>query len=311
MRLLSDRIFSPFLCALAVLALPAIAPAQKKEILEVQRDVAAVQDQVRTLQRTVDEKLSGLTVLVQQTLDAAHKSNNAQAGLDRSVNDKLAEQAKMIGAPIAGVGSKVDQMASEFQSVKESMSDLLSRMSRLEQKLVDLGNQMRVIREPPPAPTPGSATMTQPGAGGGPPAIPAETLYNNAYKDKMGGKNDLALQQFAEYLKYYGNTDLAPNAEFWIGQIYYDAGNYEEALKHFDMVLEKYSEGAKTPDAMYMKGQSLFRLGQKTAAQEEYRRLYSKYPNTEQAGKACAMLKGLGYNCPPPAQKKTVPRRTK
>ena len=38
--------------------------------------------------------------------------------------------------------------------------------------------------------------------------MPAETMYNAARQDYVGGKYDLAVQEFADYLKYYGNTEL-------------------------------------------------------------------------------------------------------
>ena len=44
------------------------------------------------------------------------------------------------------------------------------------------------------------------------PPIPANDLYDNAMRDKGSGKLDLALQEFTDYLKWYGNTELAPNA---------------------------------------------------------------------------------------------------
>src|SRR5258708_11894688 len=46
-----------------------------KEMVELQRDVAMLQDQVRTLQRALDEKTSILQTLLQQSLDQANKSN--------------------------------------------------------------------------------------------------------------------------------------------------------------------------------------------------------------------------------------------
>ena len=49
-------------------------------------------------------------------------------------------------------------------------------------------------------------------------------LYNNAVRDYTGGKNDLASQEFSEYLKFYPNTDLAGNSYFYLGEIQFRAG---------------------------------------------------------------------------------------
>ena len=69
---------------LGLLLVPSIF-GQKKEILEMQRDLLQMQDQLRSLQRSQDEKLAALQVLLQQTLDAANKANTATAVLEASL----------------------------------------------------------------------------------------------------------------------------------------------------------------------------------------------------------------------------------
>ncbi len=282
-------------CLLAILVVPFTCSAASKEIVELQRDVSLLQDQVRTLQRSIDE----LRVLVQQNLDQSNKVNTSIAVLDSSVRDRLREQDKVVAAPIAALGSKVDQMSTDFQGVKESVSDMTSRMGKLQQQLVDLGTTIKLIQAPPPPPGP----TADAGAGA---AVPAETLYSNAMRDKSGGRADLALQQFQDYLKLYPNTDLSPNAQFYIGEIHYSQADFENALGDFDAVLEKYPENNKTADALYMKGQTLVKMGQRTAAAKEYRDLLRRFPDSDMADKAKSQLKSMGLStaAPKPARKR-------
>ena len=51
-----------------------------------------------------------------------------------------------------------------------------------------------------------------------PHAPPPDVLYNNALRDYNGGKNELALQEFSDYIKFYPNTDLAGNCYFYLGR---------------------------------------------------------------------------------------------
>ena len=53
-------------------------------------------------------------------------------------------------------------------------------------------------------------------------------LYNNALRDYNGGKNDLATQEFNDYIKFYPNTDLAGNSYFYLAEIQFKAGDYQE-----------------------------------------------------------------------------------
>jgi len=96
----------------------------------------------------------------------------------------------------------------------------------------------------------------------------------------------------------FGNTETAPNAQYQIGEIYYQNGDYEPALKAFDALLEKYPENNKTRDGMYMKAMSLAKLGRRTEAARQFQELIEAYPGSEQAVRAKAQLKSLNLAAP-------------
>lgn len=277
-----------FRVAFVVFLLSPVTFAQKREFVELQRDVATLQDQVRSLERSFNEKMGSLTTLVQQTNDSIGKLSTAMAVLDSS----LRERESKLSAPLTSVGAKVEQMSSEFQAVRVSIDDLSARLGKLERGLVDLGNVIKVITTPPTPPPPaggGSAT-------GPPQGMSAETLYANAMRDKDGGNADMALQEFADYLKYYRDTDTAPNAQYYLGEIAYNRKDYESALKAFDAVLEQFPESKNTKllDAMFMKGRTLALMGDKAGAIGEFRAVIKRAPNSDLATKAKAQLASLG-----------------
>ena len=120
----------------------------------------------------------------------------------------------------------------------------------------------------------------------------------NANRDRMAGKMDLALAEYADYLKYYGNTDMAPVAQYQIASIHYSQQDFDTALREFDMVLEKYPDNTRTTDAMYYKGLTLLRLNRRTDAANEFVELMKRFPRSDLATKSCTELKNLGRNCP-------------
>jgi tol-pal system protein YbgF len=122
-------------------------------------------------------------------------------------------------------------------------------------------------------------------------------LYNAATGDYNRGKFDLALQGFQDFLKYYGNADLAPNAQYWIGQTYYSQQKYEDAALAFDLVLERFPENAKTRDAKLYKGMSLVALGKRSQAHWVFQEMEKQYPNTEAWTRACNEDKVIGFHC--------------
>lgn len=295
------RLLGLLLCAL--LAFPVLSLGQKKEYVELQRDVALLQDQVRSLQTSLNEKLAQLQMLVQQSLDSSNKVNTAVAVLDSGIRDRLRDQEKSVTGPVAGVGAKLDQFAEEFRALKETVGDMNARMGKLQAQIVDLGNAVKVMQTPPPPPPGG-------GAGGAPPSgVSAEQLYQSAMRDRSAGSLDLAMQEFNDYLRYFPSTDFAPNAQFYLAMIFYDKGDMDSAVRAFDLVLEKYPDNNKTPDAMYMKGMALLKMEQRNAAVQEFREVIKRFPRTDLADKSRERLKSLGVSAPPPAAKSTAKKR--
>lgn len=283
----------------ALLICPSLTFAASKEIVELQRDVALLQEQVRSLQRSQDEKLAGIQVLVQQALDAANKANTSVALLQNSFQQNSKEQQSKVVTTVVDLGAKMDAMTTDFGALRESVADISSQVGKLQQQMVDIGNAVRTIQAPvapPPSGAPGG-----PGAGvsGSVPPVSSETLYQNAMRDRSGGKDYLALQEFSDYLKYYGNTDLAPNAQFYIAEIHMRQNRLDDALQEFDMVLEKYPDNNKTPDALYMKGVTLVKMGKRTQGKQEFCELVKRYPSNDLAGRARSQVKSLGLTCGP------------
>jgi TolA-binding protein len=290
--------------AIVFFALSPFAFGASKEIMELQRDVALLQDQVRNLQTTLDQKVAAIEALTGKTLDSVDRTNASLAVMQNTFNDTMKQQQLQLNGPVANVGQKLGQMSEDFNAVREAVLDMNSRMSKLDAKIADLENLINTVRAPA-APPPANGTVpgdpnSSPGPGsassGPPPGLQAGTLYTSAYSDKLAGKYDIAFQEFSEYLKYFSNTDLASNAQYYIADIYYGKADYANALTAFDAVLEKFPDNPKTADAHYMKGMCLVKLGRNDSAAREFRDVYARYLDShpDTAAKAKAQLRDMG-----------------
>ncbi len=197
-------------------------------------------------------------------------------------------------------------MSTQVQGLSDNLEEIKSRLGKLNQQLVDLQNSVQSID----ARLAGGAPMTTPGAGGGSapgpgsaavpsngtagPAPSADTLYSNGLRDLTGGKYDLAHSEFQDYLKYYGDTDLASNAQFWLGEIAYAQKNYQSAVEEYDKVINNYPKSFKLAPAHLKKGMALLELGQKSSGIRELREVVKRYPGTEEERRARAKLKDMG-----------------
>ena len=284
---------------LVTMIAPPPAHAASKEIQELQRDVAQLQDQLKQLQQSQDRQLAEIRVLVQQSLSAGNDANKSVAVIQNGLQQSLRDLQKEVVTPVVGVGSRMDQVSNDVRTLQSAVGDLTNMVSKLQTQLTDLANVVKVLSAPPPPPP--AQTGGPGGAPGGTaqdlPTISATDLYANADRDRLGGKLDLALSEFSDYLKWYGNTDMAPYAQYYIGWIHASQGAYDDAVKDYDLVLEKYPDNKKTPDAMFGKGQALVKLGRRTDANKEYQELMHKFPKSDLAPRACDQVKSLGFNC--------------
>lgn len=296
---------------LAIALAPRRSMAASKEIQELQRDVALLQESIKQLQQSQDKQLVALTVLVQQAVDAANRASTTVAVIQSNAQDNLKKQQTDVVAPVVGLTSRMNGLSDDMRTLSQAVSDLASQISKIQSQLTDVSQAVKAMSQPPVQPPPQSIGGAPQGSGG--PAMPpmsSQDLYQQALGDRNGGKLDLALQEFSDFLKYYGNTDLAPNAQFYIANIHYSQGAYDQAASEFDMVLEKYPENNKTRDAMLYKGMSLLRAGKRTQASEEFKDIITHYPRTDQATQACTQLTGLGIHCPTgPASAKPVRKK--
>jgi tol-pal system protein YbgF len=113
-----------------------------------------------------------------------------------------------------------------------------------------------------------------------------ETMYQAAYSDIAAGRYVLARQSFQTLLKTYPDTEVADNAQYWIGESYYGTGDFANAIVEFQKVLDNYPKGDKVPAAMFKMGLCQARLKQTAESQKTYRALIQKYPKSPEAALA-------------------------
>jgi tol-pal system protein YbgF len=295
------RIHPLFVTATLLLSAGSVFGASKEQ-LEMQRDIAQMQDQLRTLQSTVDQKMSALQVLVQQALDAASKANTSMNVLNAGVTSTLERELKQALTPVAGLAAKVDNTNNDVSEVRNQVQDLNNAMNRITQTLTDLNNAIKVMQPPAaPAPAPGAG-----GGGGSGPPPPAEALFTAALRDENGGKYDLAVSEFQDFIRYYPDNPNAARAQYNIGECHYTAQKYEQAAADFQIVIDKYPDSTDlVPQAYFLKGMSLKNTN-KTEAAKAWRAVIAKYPKSDSAAQAKEQLRALGLTVAGPSSPATA-----
>jgi tol-pal system protein YbgF len=95
---------------------------------------------------------------------------------------------------------------------------------------------------------------------------------------------------FSAFLADYPNSDLAPNARYWLGESQYGKKDYKEAISSYDRVELDYPRSEKVPAALLKKGYAYLALKDKKRASSAFKQVVTLYPKTPEAGKASDKL---------------------
>lgn len=297
--------------ACSALLTPANAPAAaSKEMMDLQRDVAQVQQQVSDLQKSTDAKFAAIQAQLQQALDTANKTSAGVSNMSTNVTQTVQAELKAVRDQlnsVTGLAVKVDNTSNDVSDLKSTVHDLQVAVNRQQSLLNDILNQIKLIQAPPAAP-PGAeaAAPGVPAAGGGAPPPTAQALFTAGVNDMNAGKGDIALTEFADFLHLYPNDGNANRVQYNIGEIHYSQpGKLEQSVKDFDAVIEQYSVDQQiTPQAYFMKGMALKKLNRAKDAIVAFRAVTTQFPKSDDAAKAKSQLTSMGATAASPAAKR-------
>jgi tol-pal system protein YbgF len=285
---------------------PRPAEAVAREIIDMQRDITTLLQGQHDMTTQITQDHAVIKTLVQQANDNVGKLNASMGAVQKSVQDVQANS-----------GARLDTMSTQVQGLSDNLEEIKSRLGKLNQQIVDLQSAVQNIDakmsgNAPATSAPSTSAPSNhfaPANGGAPssgaapsvspaattsPAPSADMLYSNGLRDITSGKYDLARQEFQDYIKYYSDTDLASNAQFYLGEIAYTQKDYQDAVSEYDKVLTVYPKSFKLAPALLKKGMALIELGQKASGVRDLREVVRRYPGTEEERRARAKLKELG-----------------
>jgi tol-pal system protein YbgF len=276
--------------------------AVSREIIQLQEQMSQLLQGQQAMRSAIDSNNASMRTLVQQSLDTVNALNAQMGTLQKNVQEATANSS-----------SKIDTMSTQTQGLSDNLSDVQARVGKLATQMNDIQSTLQSIDgrlaggAAPSGTAPGTGTGAgAPGAaptGGTPnggnglssmPGISSDTLYQNALRDFTTGKYDLARQEFGDYVKQFPNTDLASNAQFYLGEISYQQGEYKDAIAQYNLVLTNYPQSYKQGASLLKKGLAEVEMGSKATGIRDLREVVRRFPGTDDARRAQAKLKELG-----------------
>jgi len=284
---------------------PAPVGAVAREIVELQTSVNQLIQGQKDIQTLLAQNAAVEKTLMEQSMDTVNKLTGNMMALQKTVQDMQANS-----------GARLDTMSTQIQGISDNLQETLARMGKLNQQLTDAQNAIQGIdaklasnAPPPTAGTPAGAPTAGQSPNGLPPipgapattnnmppaaAPSADLLYSNGLRDLNGKKYDLASQEFGDYLKFYNTTDLASNAQFYLGEIAFAQQQYDQAIDAYSKVINNYPKSFKIAPAHLKRALALINLGEKTSGVSELRMVVKSYPGTDEERRAKAKLQELG-----------------
>jgi TolA-binding protein len=299
-RTIRNRFFATAALSAILMAMPVRAHAASKEIIQLQTQVQQLLDMVQRLQTTMDTRFAVLQNLAQQTSDEAVQMNTTVTALQQKMN--VQNEA---------ISGKLDANAGQVQSLNDSVDELKTRIAKLEKTVQDMQGQLQNTQNPQQGAPPARGMAPAPGdgsAGPGPTGSPApqvnqtpplQQTFQAAVSDYNAARYKLAVGEFQDVIHYYPMDDMAGTAQFYLGEVAYREGNFDEAVKDYNAVLEGFSGNAKAPAAQLHKGLALLKLSRRDAGVHELRALIQRHPQTPEAAQAREKLNELGVRINP------------
>lgn len=217
--------------------------------------------------------------------------NNERFDTQSKAQLELSNQIEALKGEVARLRGQVETLNYELETTKKRQQDFY----------IDLDGRLRKF-EPAAGQgnTPGATSGAAPADAATPagqtakkPADPVEEsrAYEAALNIFKAGKYKDSAAAFDAFVKTHPDSDLAPSAQYWLGNSYYGLHECKKAIEAQKVVIARWGSHPKAPDAMLNISTCQQELGDKKGARQTLEMLASKYPGTPSGDAAVQRLK--------------------
>lgn len=203
-------------------------------------------------------------VALQEDIDSLKVHIVRLEALVRYQTDELLRMRADMGQRVGALESQLQVLTTRITESDRQFSALVRRMESLQVQLS--------------APAGPDTSAAQTGS-----FDPGE-LYDLALRDFQQGSYDVAVRQFTQYIEYFPDSELADDAQFYIGECYYTQSLYTQALDAYEMLLNAYPDGNKVPATLLKIASIKVARNETSEARTYLERVITEFPDSEEAG---------------------------
>jgi tol-pal system protein YbgF len=275
--------------AVAVL-LGAVAPAtaQSREHQQMAAELRMLQEQQQQLSIAVSQLAEAIKALHPRFDESNNAVRGAIANLELTIKN-MANDLSAIRAQAQETGTRIGSLSDEIEALRNTLEALPGQLS---QALT------------PPAPVDPNAPASSTGALTPPVATPPAPVISTsgqsptrmlttAKSDYFQGQYSLAITGFDALLKQFPTSTAAAEAQFLIGESYWQEKKTAEAIAAYSAVIQNHPKSSFVPEAYYKRGVAQQEANQPDAARASYEAAVKNYPDTAAATLSQQRLAGL------------------
>ena len=263
--------------ALGPLAGPAAAASREQQ--QMMADIRQLQEQTQQLQTVLQTLTEALRTVATRLDDQAGVNRKAFAD-QKLLVDSLAGDIRVVREKLDETNVRLTSLSQDVEGVR----DLIPQMSAAAPAALGPEGTAAAPAGTTPGVLPAPGTTTAP-ATTTPPVNPTGTtprrLYETAYADYTAGQWSLAVQGFETYIKTYPKSDLADDAQYYIGESYAGDSKFREAAAAYEKMIRDYPNSDQLPEAWYKVGITYDRLNQVDKAREAFEYVVKAYPDSD------------------------------
>jgi tol-pal system protein YbgF len=190
-------------------------------------------------------------------------------------------------------------MAQRIDSLQEQIRVQQGRIDELENMNDALRKQQRALysdldKRIAQLSAGGAGAAGAAGAAGTAGAAGAEqAAYLAALDSLKSGKYPDAIASLQQFLATYPKSDLADNAEYWLGEAYYVSRDFPKAATAFRTVLDQWPNSRKAPDALLKLGYTQYEMKQYADARTTLTDVTKRFPDSNAAHLATDRLQQM------------------
>jgi tol-pal system protein YbgF len=277
--------------ACSLVGLAACVQPQQVDIIErEQRRLRGDTGQVQTSLETVRADVNSVRSSLADTRANLQQLQREFGVLRERIEETRHQVGRQLGETTRDGDQRVRDLDSRVAKLSETLKAQEASLKSRDEEIKQLRESLQLLQNAASSAAKSEVVVLDSAAGE---SVLVKKDYEQGWQAMEKRDYRFAISRFKEFLKKHPKSNLADNAQYWIGESHYGLREFDQAIIEFDAVRRRYPQGEKVPAALLKQGYAFAELGEKVNARLLLQEVMEKFPETPEAAKAKMRLKSI------------------